>query len=92
MLPIAVDSIFVRHTDPCVSIYCFRIYRACFCLKLYLATSNKNLVPMATLAVGVCDPIAHHRVTHMMLLGRTVSLIATRWNMQEHVDDAKGFI
>ena len=42
--------------------------------------------------VGVCDPTAHHGVTHVMLLGRTMQLIATRWYVQEDVDDAQGFI
>jgi hypothetical protein len=43
-------------------------------------------------AVGVCDPTVHHRVTHVMLLGRTASLIATRWYMKKHIDVAQGFI
>jgi hypothetical protein len=29
--------------------------------------------------VGVYDPTAHHGVSHMMLLARTTSLIATQW-------------
>jgi hypothetical protein len=29
--------------------------------------------------IGACDPTVHHRVTHVMLLGTTMSLIATRW-------------
>jgi hypothetical protein len=35
--------------------------------------------------VSVCDPTAHHGVTHVMFLGRTTSLIATRWFVQRHV-------
>jgi hypothetical protein len=37
-------------------------------------------------------PTAHHRVTHVMLLGRTTLLTATRWYVQEHVDLAQRFI
>jgi hypothetical protein len=29
--------------------------------------------------VNICDPTAHHGFTHVVLLGRTVSLIVTRW-------------
>jgi hypothetical protein len=43
-------------------------------------------------AVGVCDPTVHHGVTHMMLLGRTVSLTATRWYVKGHIGLARGFI
>jgi hypothetical protein len=32
--------------------------------------------------VCVCDSTVQHGVTHMMLLGRTVLLIATRWFVQ----------
>jgi hypothetical protein len=41
----------------------------------------ENGVPL----VGICDPTTHHGVTHMMFLGRTVSLIVTRWFVQRHV-------
>jgi hypothetical protein len=30
-------------------------------------------------AICVYDPTAHHEVSHVMLLGRTMSLIVTRW-------------
>jgi hypothetical protein len=43
-------------------------------------------------SVGVCDPTAHYGVTHMMLLGRMASLIATRWYEQRHVGIARRFI
>jgi hypothetical protein len=42
--------------------------------------------------VGVCDSIVHHGVTHMMLLGRMMSLTATRWYVQEHFGLVQGFI
>jgi hypothetical protein len=38
---------------------------------------------MATSIVSVCDPTAHREVTHVMFLGRTTSLTATRWYVQE---------
>jgi hypothetical protein len=38
----------------------------------------------------ICDPSVHYGVTHVMLLDRTVSLIATRWYMREHIADANG--
>jgi hypothetical protein len=40
--------------------------------------------------VGVYDPTAHHRVPHVMLLSRTMSLTATRWYVQEHVGSRGG--
>jgi hypothetical protein len=36
-------------------------------------------------AVGVYDPTAHHSVSRVMLLGRTATLIATRWYVRMHV-------
>jgi hypothetical protein len=36
------------------------------------------------LIIDVCDPTAHHEVTQVMLLGRTSSLIVTRWFVQRH--------
>jgi hypothetical protein len=39
---------------------------------------------MAT-AVGVCDPTAHHGVPLVALLGRTASLMTTRWFVRMHV-------
>jgi hypothetical protein len=44
------------------------------------------------LNLGVIDPTAHHGVTHVMLLGRTASLTATRWYVHGHVGLAQGFI
>jgi hypothetical protein len=38
----------------------------------------------SALAVGVCYPTAHHGVTLVMLLGRTASLIVTRWFVRWH--------
>jgi hypothetical protein len=35
--------------------------------------------------VGVYDPTVHHGIPYAMLLSRTVSLIATRWYVPEHV-------
>jgi hypothetical protein len=35
--------------------------------------------------VGVYDPTMHHEVPHVMLLGKTVSLIANRWYVRVHV-------
>jgi hypothetical protein len=46
-----------------------------------MGVKMENGVPI----VGICDPTAHHGVTHMMLLGRTTSLIVTRWFVQRHV-------
>jgi hypothetical protein len=37
--------------------------------------------PETRAIVSVCDPTVHHGVAHVMLLGRTTSLIATRWFM-----------
>jgi hypothetical protein len=34
--------------------------------------------------VNVCDPTAHHGFTHVMILGRTMSLIVTRWFAPKH--------
>jgi hypothetical protein len=42
--------------------------------------------------IDVCDPTAHHRVTHLVLLGRTTSLIVTQWYVQRHVSIARRFI
>jgi hypothetical protein len=42
--------------------------------------------------VGVCDPTAHHGVAHMMLLGRTTSLIVTRWYVRRNISIACRFI
>jgi hypothetical protein len=36
--------------------------------------------------VSVYDPTAHHGVPLVMLLGRTASLIATRWFVLMHVN------
>jgi hypothetical protein len=44
-----------------------------------MESSFINVTPYLTPAVGVCDPIVHHVVTCVMLLGRTTSLITTRW-------------
>jgi hypothetical protein len=44
-----------------------------------MESSFINVTPYLALAVGVCDPIAHHEVTCVMLLGRTTTLIMTRW-------------
>jgi hypothetical protein len=38
-----------------------------------------------TSVVGVYDPTAHHEVSHIMLLGRTTSLIVTKWYVWMHV-------
>jgi hypothetical protein len=47
---------------------------------IVMESSSINVAPLpGAPAVGVCDATAHHRVTHMMLLGRTTLLIATRW-------------
>lgn len=45
-----------------------------------LENSNQGACPI----VGVWDPTVHHGVTHVMLLIRTASSIATRWFMQKH--------
>jgi hypothetical protein len=39
--------------------------------------------------VGVYDLTAHHGVPHVMLLGRTMSLIVTRWFVRMHVGSHK---
>ena len=43
-----------------------------------------------TLAFGVYDLTVHHGVPHVMILGRTTSLILTQWNVQMHVGSHKG--
>jgi hypothetical protein len=45
-----------------------------------------------TRCVGVCDPTAHRGVTHVMLLGKTTSLIVIRWYVWSHVGIARRFI
>jgi hypothetical protein len=35
-------------------------------------------------AIGVCDQTTYHGVTHVVLLGRTMSLIVTRWFVWRH--------
>jgi hypothetical protein len=39
--------------------------------------------------VGVCDLTAHHGESHMMLLGRMPSLVATRWYMRKHIRNTR---
>jgi hypothetical protein len=41
------------------------------------STRRLNMYSSQYAVVGVNDPTAHHGVTHVMLLGRTTSLIAT---------------
>jgi hypothetical protein len=38
-----------------------------------------------TSSVGVYDPTVHCGVPHVVLLGRTTSLIATRWYVRKHI-------
>jgi hypothetical protein len=55
-----------------------------------MESSGINVAPLAGAPdVGVYDPTAHHEVPHVMLLGRTTSLIVTRWYMREHVGSYK---
>jgi hypothetical protein len=42
------------------------------------------------LVVVVCDPTAHHGVTHVILLGRMTSLTTTQWYMWGTSDLHKG--
>ena len=57
-------------------------------LPVALIWTSRRLVHVTTTLVGVsvCDPIAHHGVTHVLLLGRMAPLTATRWYVQEHVN------
>jgi hypothetical protein len=49
---------------------------------------DQRRTPYLALVVIICDSIAYHGVTHVMLLGRTTSLTTIGWYVQEHVDIA----